>query len=448
MQVRLWSLIATAFGHHVDPVRMSRRGALTGAALLVAGFLIALFRYPPSSWGILWTEDGGVFLEQAYRAPLAQTVWVGYAGYAHLVPRLVAAATAEWVPLDQVPLATSIIMAVATSLLGAAIFYLARAQLRTFPARMLLWLLIVAAPIGGLEVALSTANFQWYLLVGAFYAVMLRRSGLLAAVVAPLILFAAIGSSAVALGFLPLAVLRLVRFRGRTDVALLAAGLVASLFQGWVILHSVRPGVAPHAAIDFVQSFLVDVMGTAWFGPRPTVVLDYFAPAAFLVLAGLAACITVAVSWLIRRQSSLGLVSLAVALGFFIVVGVVTGFVGRDTLFWLYVGIGSRYFVLPVALIGGAIVAGVEQGRASQLRWIRIVAAAVAVLQLLIVVIEYRGHDPRATVLPPGPSWSQEVAAARSDCARDPAEPVYLRGTPSLRDSETIVISCGIIRSR
>lgn len=448
MRARAWARLGAAFGHPLAVTPVTAPRALLYAALALLGVTIALFRLPFSSLDSLWTDDGAIFLEQAARAPLGSTLGQGYAGYAHLVPRLVAEITVRLFPIQDAAVATSAIMAVLLSALALAIFFLSGAHLRRLPARLLLWLLIVAAPLAGMEVVLSTANFQWYLLVGSFFAVMCRRGGRTASAVSAIVLGVAVASSALALLFLPLVAVRANRFRRPGDWAVLGSGLLAAVFQVWVIAHSVRAPHGAYSALDFVPTYLVEVIGVGWVGPYPVRTAYGHSPIGFLVVAALLLVLTGWLAWRSRRSTALGLVALGGSIAFYLIIAALSGFVSQPLL-WLEVGLGTRYYLLPVVLIGAVIVAGVEHAMGSPVRTMRLLGVGLIVLQLLVVVSSYRLFDPRASDLPPGsPTWHTAVTLAREECAATGEREVYLRGTPRSPDVEAIVLPCLLVLTR
>lgn len=114
----------------------------------------------------LWAEDGPVFVGQALRSG-----WAGlfepYAGYFHLLPRLVANIFASVVPLDVLPLALGLS---AISLTGLAVYLVATARVPV-AHRWLYGLALVLVPHDG-EVFGTITNLQWFVAVVLFTLVL------------------------------------------------------------------------------------------------------------------------------------------------------------------------------------------------------------------------------------------------------------------------------------
>lgn len=441
-----------AFGRAVDH-RPSNPlvASLLPIGLAVAGMVIAFLRIPERSVGLLWAEDAGVFLEAAYRVPLGEALSTGYAGYAHLVPRLVAAATASWVPIDHVPIATSIVMAALTSALALAVFHLSRSHLTTLGARLMVWALVIAAPVAGLEIALSAANFQWYLLLGAFWAVFGRRPDIVGTIVSSALLALAIGSSAIALLFLPFALWRAVRFRTIHDVAPPVVALVASAYQLLVIVTSERDrGGRSLNPFSLLGNYVVEVIGGGWVGPQ-LVYWTYAVVPVVVVIVGLGlALLTYRWVWRMRDSTPLGVLALAFGWIYLIPVMWLTATAGPYFAGWFNPGAtGSRYAFLPIALAGVALVAVIDD-RLARPRPLapasRLLVAVLVASQVIAIGVGYRAADPRHAFLGGLPAWEVALEEAREECADDPSGVAYLRGSAdSEHEWDSLGLDCAII---
>lgn len=420
------------------------------------GFVIALLRIPPRSIELLWAEDAGVFLEAAYRVPLGEAVATGYAGYAHLVPRIIAAVTAEWVPIDDVPLATSVIMAALTSALGLAAFFFSRAHVSSPIARGLVWLLVVAAPVAGLEIALSTANFQWYLLLGGFWAVFGRRLGVGSTAVAILILICAIGSSPIALLFLPFLVWRAHRFKTVPDVVLAGAATATAFFQVAVVVTSSRErGGRSLNPVNFLGNYAVEVVGGTWVGPQ-LVFWSYVAAPVLVLVASVALAVTTyVVAWRMRERQPLGILAILFGWVYLVPVMYLTATAGPFLAGLFNPGAtGSRYLFPAIGITGLVLVALVDDllsrrdGSGVPLRN-RVVVAVVIASQLVAIVIGFRGADPRYAFLGGFPTWNDALVTAREGCTTEPGDSQYLRGGPeSINEWDTLEVDCEILLDR
>jgi hypothetical protein len=425
-------------------------------ALGAAGFVVALLRIPSRSLELLWAEDAGVFLEAAYVLPVGEAIGTGYAGYAHLVPRVIAAACAAWIPIDQIPIATSVIMAALTSALGLAVFFFSRAHVSSPVARGLAWVLVVAAPVAGLEIALSTANFQWYLLLGGFWAVFGRRPGVTSVVASTLILVCAIGSSAIALLFVPFAVWRALRFRTVADAIPAGGAVAAAIFQLVVVFTSSRErGGRSLNPFNFVGNYAVEVVGGTWVGPQVVFWSYAAAPLLVLLLTVALTIVTYALAWRMRFRQPLGILALGFGGVYLVPVMWLTATAGPFLAGLFNQGAtGSRYLFPAIAVTGLVLVALVDdllarRGRSAIPLRNRMIVVVVILIQLVAVVIGFRGADPRHAFLGGLPTWSDALVIAREGCEADPGDSQFLRGGPdSVNEWDSLEVDCDVLLGR
>ncbi|QDZ16415.1 hypothetical protein [Humibacter ginsenosidimutans] len=444
MRVRFERLVARLCAARSISVSPSLRGAALYAGLFVVGFLLAYFRLPPSSSEHMWQEDGNVFLAQAMQHPFLVALFEPYAGYGHLVPRLVAA-LADLFPLVHAPRVIAVVMALFLAALAAGIFFLLAAHLRTITARILVWCLVVAAPVAGLEIALSAANAQWYLLFGAFIAVFARREGVVATAISAAILIAAVGSSPLALVvFVPLVLIRTLALRGRGDIVIAASAVLAGIFQLIVMLRGTRQLHALRSAWAIIKTYLVDVQDVGWFGPL------WIHQAAFMMpaLIALGVLLTLAafwISWMLRRWSTLPLSALVVGAAYFLAIVVLSGYAYTDPDQMLFIGVGSRYFVFPIMATSLIIGTGVDRLIAIRTRRSIALAVVAILLTLSVIVVNYRAFDQRARFLSRWPVWSAAVEHARATCLDDPTKSVYVIGGPQFSPFDSFHIPCDVL---
>ncbi|MHA7987280.1 hypothetical protein ACX9R5_15890 [Rathayibacter sp. CAU 1779] len=413
------------------------------SVLLAIGSVVAYLRYPATSRARMWSEDGNVFLGQALQHPLSETLFTPYAGYGHLVPRLVAWLVTLF-PIGSAPAVTSVVMAVATGLLGISVFYLAGAHLRGSVSRLLLLLLVVAAPSAGLEVALSSANFQWYLLIGGFIVIFTRRSGWLGAAVGSIVLVAAVGSSVFALGlFVPLALARAIILRRRSDQAIAIAGVLGGCFQMAVMIHGTRQLPSPPGLWPAINTYVSNVMLNGWIGPAWTRALE---AAEINTIAGVL-CLgaTFTIAFLLRRWSLLAIAAFGVGAAYFAAATILTGYAYVAPAQMIDVGVGSRYFFFPIAMVTIVIIVAVDKLLATRRVLPLIAALALVGLIMTTVFINYRAFDPRAKYLAYLPTWSSELTAARTLCAEDPSAKPYLAGSPRSLVFDRLQVSCDVV---
>jgi len=138
--------------------------AIICAALVVGGAFITFFRVPAAHHDVVWAEDAHIFLLQAVRQGPFEVLAQGYAGYQHLIPRLVAGGIVSTTPLEAYPVAVFIACSIMTGLVAAAVFLLARTVVPWLPARAALALITLLIPLSAQEVIGNLADFHTFCL--------------------------------------------------------------------------------------------------------------------------------------------------------------------------------------------------------------------------------------------------------------------------------------------
>lgn len=105
-----------------------------------------------------WAEDGVTFFSQCYLTGV-ESIFTSYAGYLHLIPRLITWVTFHTVSFEHTPLAYNI--ASLLLFLGLVAFIWFRTQFDAF-TRFFMILTLSLVPIGN-EIVLTITNAQWYL---------------------------------------------------------------------------------------------------------------------------------------------------------------------------------------------------------------------------------------------------------------------------------------------
>lgn len=114
--------------------------------------------------GFLWAEDAPIFIQQAHQLG-SRAIWTNYAGYLHLIPRLIAETQRLFVPFQAMPY---VFVWCCALLMSGACAYMAFA-IRQIPptAAAFIGLAPVLAPQNG-EILLSITNLQWVLTPALF----------------------------------------------------------------------------------------------------------------------------------------------------------------------------------------------------------------------------------------------------------------------------------------
>lgn len=139
-------------------------------ALLVVGAASVLFRVGSAGWrGVIWAEDGGIFLTGAYHAGFGVLLHP-YNGYALVMNRLVAAVIAGVLPIGSHGVALDLTAAFGQAALALlarhAVSWLARSSW----AGWVVWAYVLFVPVGP-ETGVNIANLQWPMLAVACLAI-------------------------------------------------------------------------------------------------------------------------------------------------------------------------------------------------------------------------------------------------------------------------------------
>ncbi len=190
------------------PAGSGRRRTLAAAALLAAaGVVVSCVRQPGRALDSLWAEDGSVFLTGAYAHRWWEQLLTPYNGYAAVYPRLVAA-LAGHVPVAD----AAAVMALGGALAcGVAVFLTvlgAEGHLPGLGSRAVLGVGVAAFPLAGQDLAASSCNAHFYLILATFWCLLWRPRGRPGRVLGTLVPLAAAASDPLTGLLLPLGALR------------------------------------------------------------------------------------------------------------------------------------------------------------------------------------------------------------------------------------------------
>jgi len=149
----------------VRQVRTRARSWIEGFALILIvgiGAWITWVRVPADHRRRPWAEDANIFLDEAIRDGAWNVIVHGYAGYQHLVPRLVIAAIYPFFDIVRYPMLIFAICSVLTGLAAAAVFWLSRDLLPWLPARLTLAAITVLLPLATQETIGNLADLHTY----------------------------------------------------------------------------------------------------------------------------------------------------------------------------------------------------------------------------------------------------------------------------------------------
>jgi hypothetical protein len=427
------------------PVRWFEAGAI-----LVVGVPIAYFRvgWAAGRRGTLWAEDGSVFLQQALTHGRGQAFLEPYAGYWHLVPRVLTSAVVE-LPLSWQGLGMDAAAAFVQALVALVAYVATRGYVPSRTARACLALVVVALPIAP-EVSDSVANLQWFLLFGAAIALLWTPRTRLGWALICVVVVAACGSGAFGLVVLGLAVVRAaIQFRRATMVVLGLAALTSAVQIGVMLGAPPRTGAQKLYTKVHLQAmssgYLRRVVGDGLLGWRRLSRTDVHGLLdAALLGAALLAVAAVAVA---RRRRADRLIPLAVlfllSVGVYAPIVVLSGVSGDGTLRY-YVPATLFFCAGTVVLLTEAVAAAVGQAR--DVWTIGAGVVSVVILCLLGGGIVTSYNTGGATGRAADPGWSNGIRVAHVKCQGRPDQAkVAVRISPRPRWS--VKLSCATIRT-
>ncbi|MGE5831078.1 MAG: hypothetical protein ACM30G_22340 [Micromonosporaceae bacterium] len=409
---RLYAGALTVFVPAPDrPIRPAGVALAAGGVML--GTAVGLVRQPGiGAFDTVWAEDGQVFLSGAVDKGLPGAIATPYAGYYHLVPRLLAEFAALFGP-GSVPAVFAVESTLCTALAGLLVYVASGALLPGVLSRLLVSAVVVVMPLAN-EVPDSIANLHWIGLYAVFWVLVWSPRGVAGRIVGVAVIGLVAGSDILVLGYLPLALLRASHRLpdGRRDrYGLLLAGVLgtglAIQIAGLLLGSSSRPlspnpvPVVTGVVLRVVPSTLI---GEQWLGADPH-------HARWLALTALAwLLLAVAILAAVRRWTR-PIWPLALIAGLHCV--------GLYALPVMLEGLAiPRYAAAPVMLLVTALVAALqpapEVARQPTVAPLHVLTALLALVWLanLRVVDNTRGEGPR---------WSDQLRQARVACAGAPA---------------------------
>jgi hypothetical protein len=391
------------------------------APAYVGAFLVAVFLglFTPSGrphLDHLWAEDGARFAVDALRDSFWSNLVTPYGGYLHTVPRLIAEPL-SLLPLSALAPGIAVVVAILRAGIAMLVFAASGGHLRWLPVRVVHAALVVVLPAGNSEALGNLANLHWFLLYGAFWALLWRPASRAANIVAAVVVLLAALSSALVLLLFPLALLRLALPDWRDRYAAIGFG-VGAVVQAVAMLNASR---VPYAddPVDPVQLLLASILR----GPVVTFVGSEATPHVYprfgnlvLLAAVLLALVPIVAGLLGGARPHRFLILLAAGYsGLILVLNLVVNWTpALQVQHPLVVQISQRYSVAPDLFLCTAIAAGLDL--LPTRRWARNTVLATRVAVAAVLFVSFAAHlrlGPRLDGLP----WNTSVANARQQCA-------------------------------
>ncbi len=434
------------------------RGLALGVLGVAAGTGVSLLRQPGfGPFDTVWAEDGSFFLETAISHGFVDSVTTSYAGYYHLVPRVLAEAAAALPPQDAA-IGLSVAAAVTTSLMALLVYVASAGHLTSRVSRLLVAAVTLVVPLGMQDVPNSIANLQWPGLYTLFWLLLWTPRGLPGRVGAVFTTLCIAGSNILTPALFPLALVRVLRRRHDGRRERFAAVLLGSLLAGLTVqVLGLATGESSRSLapdpVKAVSGYLVRAIPPGLLGERfypADVNLTWLALAAIAWLLVLAAILVALARW---SSPAWALAITAAICGMAVYALPV-----------LSSGIATARYAVPTAMMLVVVLTALLQprmsrslddpsdGSASSPAHARGVGRfaprgrgphiALTVLLVAVWLVNLRVDNPRAH----GPGWGEELDRARTVCATgSPTAEVHIAPQPAGEVSWWMQLPCTYI---
>ncbi|WIE74617.1 hypothetical protein [Curtobacterium sp. MCSS17_007] len=433
--------------------------------MLVGAAGTAWWRLGPVARGTAWAEDGGLFLRERLAHGVDGTLLRAYAGYLHLVPRLVVDVAVHR-PVEQYALTVSAASCVVVGVVAATVFLLSRDVLPGRPLRLLLAAVPVLLPLAPVEISGNAANLHWYALVLVPWLFAHRARSWWGATVIAAFALAATLTELQTVVFLPLLVLawwptapaaparptgpaRRVRRPARLRaLPVTVAALAGGTAQVATALTTERASERGHPAVaDVVVGYLFQPVAGLWDRRVAPVGAAVAAHGGWvLVVPALAVLAVLVVAFLVAPWRARSLLVALAGGSVSVWTGALLANVSADGRWSTLDATGlaavgpSRYaaaagmlllsaLVLAAALLvdrGAARVPGARPGGV-----VHVLRSAVGwCVVALVVATNVANAAPGASTRSDGPVWAPQVRDAVPECRADPTRVLEVRTAP------------------
>lgn len=393
-----------------------------GALLLVAVVAIGMLRIRGVPvWDTVWLEDSTIYVTEANVHGPAAVLFRSYAGYLHLVPRLLSLPIAT-LPVGVLPAYLALAGCVVSAGTAAFVYRSLGGWVVTARVRLAVAALVVIGPALAIENTALITNTIWCAFVILPFALVSTRSGRGDVTARAVIAAVAIASNPLGALYAPLALGVWVVRRTRDSLVVGAAMGLGLVVQ----LAVVRTGTLAENGGNHVRTvidmFGVRVLGSFLVGELP---LDRLWTNIGEPVVVVFALVTVAIFVVLLRGSAprernAALLFLGLAVLCFVVPVVVRGIDQTGFGVGAYVQSWTRYTVAPIVFLATAVAVLVDPPGPSGDRRVASTGRSVFVAQVAIVTLI---GLPAWTVRSDGPRWSDEVARTYdTQCVGQPGD--------------------------
>ncbi|MEO6941711.1 MAG: hypothetical protein ABI124_01705 [Terrimesophilobacter sp.] len=416
-----------------------------------AATLAAWVRLPPLTRDTLWAEDGRNFLQGALNLGPLNSLVVPYGGYLHTLPRIVASLTVSLVPVQYYALAMTAGACILAGVMASIVFVCSADVVSWMPARIIVAMLTVLAPLAPREVLGNEANLHSLVLWTLFWVLLYRPRTRGARIW--LGVFALLGSLTEIQAVLLLPLL-LWRWRDRArwwPRAGLLLGVAAQVLVT-VLWPRGASGNPPLGAASITYGFFINSVVPLWIPQMsigPAVLWGGIALCLVLFLPFVAAIVvSVRFGSSTQRVAAIGLFAGAISVYSCSVMENPQKFYdyarlsphALDQLWLVRYGVVPSMLLCALAVLAIAIVVSRIQSD-KPAPSIRMFAAYAAVaLVVVTLLVQFVPQDTRRSS---GPAWQPQIIALRGVCSTLP-------GSSTVHVDETIgwhvTVPCALIQ--
>lgn len=412
--------------------------------------LVSWLRLPEVSRGTVWAEDAAVFLRETISNGVLRSIPEPYAGYLHVIPRVISGLSFHLAPIDSYGNMMSLLSCVAVAAIAVSVFFLSRSVIPELPLRLMLAMIPVLLPVGPLEVLGNAANLHWYLLWLSPWLLLYEPARWYGKALLLVTALAAATSEIMTGLFVPLALWAIFWRKNYWAPAGLILGVGLQL-----LATASRPrfeaAAPPGGAVDPLSGsygFILQAIASLWETDANTVANSVVSFGGFAMVVPVAVIVCLMIYVLLLGRLKWKLMA-AYAFGAAVACWSAAIIVNAEPAFnyaaftaddWLGRFSFLRYAAAPsmflLTLIPLACAVAAERSRT---RTWRAGYGAPALLVTFLLI----NYFPATTTRQAGPEWDAGVDAARGACSADAA---LVRATVDVAPADwRIDIPCGIL---
>lgn len=396
-----------------SPGRSRRLDAIVAIGVWLLGSVLLASWHGLSAFGTsIWAEDGSIFLEQAATGSFLRNLVEPYAGYMHLVPRVIAEPVAMLPPrwwAWSLALAALAVRGVA----GPILWYALAGPVRSRALRLVPVVAVYTLPIGSLEVYDSIANLHWFAIAAGVVAAGWRpvsRRGLVVQVAS---VCCAILSDPLALVVLPVIAMRIWMRRSRAEATLAVSTAAASLIQVAVVLSTTRQHGDLASFGEVLRGYVLRVLYSL---PTGVTLGQRFivSPMAIAVLSVLVLWLLTPALLRVASTPAVGWLSAAASVLVFAICAVLAGPGLTPQHEVANLNAASRYSVVGQMLLLVAIVVSLDRVRDLR-RSVRVAWLAPAAGLVIVYLVGF-WNDYSSPPFRSVPTWTDELVVVEQEC--------------------------------